>query len=251
MVMIFIVIIIGGLGSVGGCFIGALLMALVANYAGFLAPKVALVSNIILMIAILLWRPGRDVLQRAAKEPHMLNQLLSGDLPRSRALTAALLLVFLGLALAPFLTSGARPLNTAATICVYIVLVASYDLLLGYTGIVSFAHTMFFGIGAYGVGLALADAEPTWGAHFRRRAAGAAADAGAGTGGRPVRAARARHLLRHDHAGRGVVVRGAGVAAVGLHRRRGRQDLQRARAALARASRCWKTRSSGARSTAR
>lgn len=58
MVMIFIVIIIGGLGSVAGCFIGALLMALVANYAGFLVPKVALVSNIILMIAILLWRPA-------------------------------------------------------------------------------------------------------------------------------------------------------------------------------------------------
>ncbi|MDB5909356.1 MAG: branched-chain amino acid transporter permease [Massilia sp.] len=58
MVMVFIVIIIGGLGSVGGCFIGALLMALVANYAGFLAPKVALVSNIVLMIAVLLWRPA-------------------------------------------------------------------------------------------------------------------------------------------------------------------------------------------------
>lgn len=58
MVMIFIVIIIGGLGSVGGCFIGAILMALVTNYAGFLAPKVALVSNIGLMIAILLWRPA-------------------------------------------------------------------------------------------------------------------------------------------------------------------------------------------------
>jgi branched-chain amino acid transport system permease protein len=58
MVMVFIVIIIGGLGSVGGCFIGALLMALVANYAGFLAPKIALVSNIILMIAVLLWRPA-------------------------------------------------------------------------------------------------------------------------------------------------------------------------------------------------
>jgi branched-chain amino acid transport system permease protein len=57
-VMVFIVIIIGGLGSVGGCFIGALLMALVANYAGFLAPKFALVSNIVLMIAILLWRPA-------------------------------------------------------------------------------------------------------------------------------------------------------------------------------------------------
>jgi branched-chain amino acid transport system permease protein len=57
-VMVFIVIIIGGLGSVGGCFVGALLTALVANYAGFLAPKVALVSNILLMVAILLWRPA-------------------------------------------------------------------------------------------------------------------------------------------------------------------------------------------------
>uniref|UniRef100_UPI003561B0D5 branched-chain amino acid ABC transporter permease n=1 Tax=Actibacterium sp. TaxID=1872125 RepID=UPI003561B0D5 len=35
-----------------------------------------------------------------------------------------------------------------------IVLVASYDLMLGYGGIVSFAHTMFFGLGAYGVALA-------------------------------------------------------------------------------------------------
>jgi branched-chain amino acid transport system permease protein len=58
MVMVFITIIIGGLGSVGGCFVGALLMALTANYAGFLAPKLALVSNIVLMIAILLWRPA-------------------------------------------------------------------------------------------------------------------------------------------------------------------------------------------------
>jgi branched-chain amino acid transport system permease protein len=93
----------------------------------------------------------------------MLTHLLSGDMPRSRLLAGVLLLILLGLGLAPFLFSGARPLNTAATICIYIVLVASYDLLLGYTGIVSFAHTMFYGIGAYGIGLALASVdEPSW-----------------------------------------------------------------------------------------
>ncbi len=57
LVMVFIVIIIGGLGSVGGCFTGAILVALIANYAGFLAPKLALVSNILLMVVVLLWRP--------------------------------------------------------------------------------------------------------------------------------------------------------------------------------------------------
>jgi branched-chain amino acid transport system permease protein len=56
-VLLFIVIIIGGMGSVGGCFIGSLLVGLVANYAGFLAPKVALFSNILLMVIVLMWRP--------------------------------------------------------------------------------------------------------------------------------------------------------------------------------------------------
>ena len=56
LVLVFIVVIIGGLGSVGGCFIGALMVALTANYAQFLEPKVALGSNILLMVVILLWR---------------------------------------------------------------------------------------------------------------------------------------------------------------------------------------------------
>jgi branched-chain amino acid transport system permease protein len=56
-VLLFIVIIIGGLGSTLGCFVGALLVGLMANYTGFLMPKVALFSNILLMVAILLWRP--------------------------------------------------------------------------------------------------------------------------------------------------------------------------------------------------
>jgi branched-chain amino acid transport system permease protein len=56
-VLIFIVIIIGGLGSTTGCFVGAMLVGLLANYTGFLAPKLALFSNILLMAAVLLWRP--------------------------------------------------------------------------------------------------------------------------------------------------------------------------------------------------
>jgi branched-chain amino acid transport system permease protein len=83
----------------------------------------------------------------------MLNRLLSHDLPRSRWLALALLLVLAGLATAPFLFPGAKALGVAAKMLVFILLVASYDLLLGYTGIVSFAHTMFFGIGAYGVAI--------------------------------------------------------------------------------------------------
>ncbi|MGZ5114380.1 MAG: hypothetical protein ACXWHC_20105, partial [Usitatibacter sp.] len=61
----------------------------------------------------------------------MIRALLSDDLPRSRVLAALLIAIVAGLAIAPFVAGGARALNTAATICVFIVLVASYDLLLG------------------------------------------------------------------------------------------------------------------------
>jgi branched-chain amino acid transport system permease protein len=92
-----------------------------------------------------------------------MKRLLSGDLPRSRVLAAILVLVFLGLVLAPFIFPGTRSLNVAAKVAVFILLVASYDLLLGYTGIVSFAHTMFFGIGGYGVGIAMSKLGSGWG----------------------------------------------------------------------------------------
>jgi branched-chain amino acid transport system permease protein len=91
-----------------------------------------------------------------------MQRLLSGDYPRSRVLSIALVLILAGLALAPFVFPGTRSLNVAAKICVFILLVASYDLLLGYTGIVSFAHTMFFGLGAYGIGIAATRLGPTW-----------------------------------------------------------------------------------------
>ncbi len=56
-VLIFIVIIIGGLGSTGGALIGALLVGLMTNYTGFLLPQATLFSTIALMVAVLLWRP--------------------------------------------------------------------------------------------------------------------------------------------------------------------------------------------------
>jgi branched-chain amino acid transport system permease protein len=94
----------------------------------------------------------------------MFNRLLSHDLPRNRALAILLAVIVLGLALTPFLFPGTKALNVSAKIIVFIVLVASFDLLLGYTGIVSFAHTMFFGIGAYGVAIASTAMGPTWSA---------------------------------------------------------------------------------------
>jgi len=92
----------------------------------------------------------------------MLARILSADFPRSRVLAALLFAMLVALAVVPFAFPGVKALNVAAKILVFVVLVASYDLLLGYTGIVSFAHTMFFGIGAYGIAIASTRMGPGW-----------------------------------------------------------------------------------------
>lgn len=85
-------------------------------------------------------------------------QISSGDMiVKTTVLVIGALLLF-----APFLFQDVRALEVAARICIFIVLVASYDLLIGYTGIVSFAHTMFFGFGAYGAAIALKQMGPGW-----------------------------------------------------------------------------------------
>lgn len=101
-------------------------------------------------------------------------RLLSGDPPRSALLAVMLVAIAVALAAAPFLFPGPKSLAVAAKILVFVILVASYDLLLGYTGIVSFAHTMFFGIGAYGVAIASVRMEAGWLAVLTGTAAGLA-----------------------------------------------------------------------------
>lgn len=57
LVMVFSVIIIGGLGSVTGCFVASILLGLVMNYVGFLAPSAVVACGLVLLLAVLFWRP--------------------------------------------------------------------------------------------------------------------------------------------------------------------------------------------------
>src|SRR5258708_5635795 len=92
----------------------------------------------------------------------MLNRLISRDYPGSWLLTAMVVGLLAAMVLSPFLGASPPVLNLFVNIAIFTVLVGSFDLMLGYTGIISFAHTMFYGIGAYGVALALRDYGPGW-----------------------------------------------------------------------------------------
>src|SRR5258705_10345683 len=87
--------------------------------------------------------------------------MLSGHPPRSRVLSIILVAIIAALAVTPLVFPGAKAMNVATKICIFAALVASYDLLLGYTGSVSFAHTMFYGIGSYLIAIALYSMGPT------------------------------------------------------------------------------------------
>jgi branched-chain amino acid transport system permease protein len=53
----------------------------------------------------------------------------------------------------PWAFSSFRVIDLVAKIMIFTVFVASYDLLLGYSGLLSLGHSLFFGIGAYSLGL--------------------------------------------------------------------------------------------------
>jgi len=71
------------------------------------------------------------------------------------------IIIIVALVLFPFV-SDSRTLTILLTqIFIFAILAMSYDILLGYTGIVSFGHAMFFGIGAYSTAIMLKNLEPT------------------------------------------------------------------------------------------
>lgn len=77
------------------------------------------------------------------------------DYPPNVWMSALVTLIVVALLAMPVLSPSMRSLDMAAKIIVFIPLAASFILLVGYTGIVSFAHTVFFGIGGYAMALAL------------------------------------------------------------------------------------------------
>ncbi|WP_303286868.1 branched-chain amino acid ABC transporter permease [Marinobacter sp. SS8-8] len=57
LISVIVVIILGGLGSIKGCFYGAVLVGLINLYVGYLEPRLAAVATVGLMVGVLMWRP--------------------------------------------------------------------------------------------------------------------------------------------------------------------------------------------------
>jgi branched-chain amino acid transport system permease protein len=148
----FVVVVVGGLGSIPGAFFAALLIGEVKSFCiGLGYSQVTLVAEFIVMAAVLVLRPwgllGR--VPAPARGAGTLEPMLR--IP-SRAALAGLAALFLALAILPVLHSG-YTLVLLTDVLLFALFAASLHFILGPGGLPSFGHAAYFGLGAYGVGL--------------------------------------------------------------------------------------------------
>ncbi|MBC9205820.1 ABC transporter permease [Roseomonas aerophila] len=147
----FVIVVIGGLGSLGGAFLAALLIGELHAFGILVFPRITLVLAFLVMAAVLVLRPhgllGRKpsgLLPAAVPSPPLPRA------PRWLVQAGAVALVLL-VVLPPFL--GDYALSVMADMAMMVLFAASLHLIMGPGGMASFGHAAYFGAGAYGAAL--------------------------------------------------------------------------------------------------
>jgi branched-chain amino acid transport system permease protein len=147
----FIVIVIGGLGSLRGAFVGSLLIGIADTFGKAYLPSLALFLIYLAMILVLLVRP-QGLFGIKYSDVAVPSAVRSTAAPSTTRTRMAGFLVLLALVALPFaLSDYSRTL--VAEILIFAIFAMSLDLLLGFTGLMSLGHAAFFGLGAYAVGV--------------------------------------------------------------------------------------------------
>jgi branched-chain amino acid transport system permease protein len=160
----FVVVVVGGMGSLPGAYVAALLIAEIKAVCIWLGvvdvfgfdvsfSKLTLVVDFLVMAAVLVWRPWGLLGRPQATSRHAAAQEAPLRLPR-RAHVAATALLALALAAVPLFTAGAPyTLVLLIDLLVAALFAASLHFLMGPAGMHSFGHAAYFGLGAYGAAL--------------------------------------------------------------------------------------------------
>ncbi|MFH5925673.1 ABC transporter permease [Roseomonas xinghualingensis] len=147
----FVVVVVGGLGSLPGAFVASLLIGILQAFGIVLVPKITLVLVFLVMAVVLVFRPnglmGRP--QAEAREATVAAPVVRAAPRELRILGGIALLLAVA---APFFV-GDYYLTVLTDACVAIVFAASLHFMMGPGGMASFGHAAWFGIGAYGAGL--------------------------------------------------------------------------------------------------
>jgi branched-chain amino acid transport system permease protein len=145
----FIVIVIGGMGSLRGAFAGSLLIGIADTFGKAYFQSIAQFLIYLAMTAVLLIRP-QGLFGIKYSDVSVAPAVVTRSRPATMQTRAVGLVVLLALAILPFLMSD-YPRALVSEIFIFAIFAMSLDLLLGFTGLMSLGHAAFFGLGAYAV----------------------------------------------------------------------------------------------------
>jgi branched-chain amino acid transport system permease protein len=144
----FIVIVIGGMGSLRGAFVGSLLIGIADTFGKAYLQSIALFLIYLAMTVVLLIRPqGLFGIKYADAAPSAVARTMMPSTATTRTIS---LVVLAALVILPFLLPD-YPRALVAEIYIFAIFAMSLDLILGFTGLMSLGHAAFFGLGAYAV----------------------------------------------------------------------------------------------------
>ncbi len=148
----FVVVVVGGMGSVPGAFLAAVLIAELNAFGILVFPEITLVLMFLVMAVVLVMRPwglmGRPEGLERARGGEAETPLRRAGAPL-RLVAAALAAVLFA---APWVV-GDFALVLLTEIFIFVLFAASLHFIMGPGGMVSFGHAAYFGLGAYGAAL--------------------------------------------------------------------------------------------------
>jgi branched-chain amino acid transport system permease protein len=149
----FVVVVVGGLGSLPGAYLASLLIALLQAFGVLLLPQATLVLTFVIMAVVLVFRPngllGRPLTTTRSEAATF--TLIRPAVPALRALAAVTLLLAI---IAPLLV-GPFLLSILTEMLIAMLFAASLHAMMGPGGMPSFGHAAFFGLGAYAAAFAV------------------------------------------------------------------------------------------------
>jgi branched-chain amino acid transport system permease protein len=147
---VFVVVVIGGLGSIVGAFVAAVLVSELNAFGILIFPKISIILVFLVMAAVLIVRPwglfGKP--EAAARRTPGLTVNPWRPLRWNERIAA---IAGLMLAAALPLVSGNYALTVGSEIAIFVIFAASLHFLMSVGGLASFGHAAYFGLGAYGV----------------------------------------------------------------------------------------------------
>src|SRR5258708_30936344 len=144
-----IVMVIGGMGSVRGAFVGSMLISVADTFGTAFFQSIALFLIYLAMTTVLLIRP-QGLFGIKYSDIAIAPAVTTTSRPSTLQTRAAELLALLALLVLPFLMTD-YPRALVSEIFIFAIFAMTLDLLLGFTGLMSLGHAAFFGLGAYAV----------------------------------------------------------------------------------------------------